>query len=104
MRCLGKGTQALPSPILDYRAARYGLGVEGSEVPSGADEEDGNTTATFVQMRYSQGRTAGVHLVRSETITAIKIFAGHYHKPVYSNEKDEQYLSTSLLWRPKCTL
>lgn len=40
MRCLGKGTQVLPSPILDYRAALYGLGVEGSGVPSGADEEE----------------------------------------------------------------
>ena len=87
MRCLGKGTQVLPSPILDHWAALYGLGVESSEVPRWADEEH-NTTATFIQMCYSQGRTAGVILARLETVTAIKIFTGRYHKThVFKSER-----------------
>lgn len=87
MHCLGKGTQVPPSPILDYRAALCGRGVESSEVPSWAAEE-GNTTAIFTQRHYSQGRTAGVILARSETITAIKIFTGHYHKRhVFKSER-----------------
>lgn len=47
MQCLEKGTQVLSSPILDYRAALYGLGGESSEAPSWADEE-GNTATTFI--------------------------------------------------------
>jgi len=53
--------------------------VESSEAPSWACEE-GKTTVTFIQMHYSQDRTAGVILARSETITAIKTIVGRYHK------------------------